>query len=250
MAKKSAASKGYRKSVKKKPFLTKKEIIALIAIVVAIIAAVVLFNVFYGRGYLKLKDVQPDDVVSMVARDMKNRYVKVADAGQLEGFTRSDPSRETSALGDFYYRPDEPTDNIDYISLSGTYLDAAELTDNSIATLPAYSASDSLVITERNDVTLQGHDAYIFGYTNDYYQAPQDGSEDAAEDTAEDGTPASNRFYQTLSMYVNAGAGRTVCLHISRTGDDDSFYLPDDEIVDYVLGYADKIFTVYEEPES
>ena len=244
MAKKSAASKGYRKTVKKKPFLTKKEIIALVAIVAAIIAAVVLFNIFYGSSYLKLKDVQPDDVVSIVGRDMRTRYVKVAEAGQLDGFTRTDPNRETSAQGDFIYQPDEPTDSIDYISLGGSYLNAAELADSNISTLPIYSSSDSMVITERMDVTLQGHDAYIFGYTNNYYEAPEGEAETEGE------TPESNHFYQTLSMYVNAGEGRTVCFHISRTGEDDSFYLPDDEIVDYVTGYADGMFTVYGEAES
>ena len=246
MAKKSAASKGYRKSVKKKPFLTKKEIIALIAIVVAIIAAVVLFNVFYGKGYLKLTDVQPDDLVSMVGRDMQNRYVKVADAGQLDGFTRTDPNRETSAMGDFYYRPDEPIDSIDYISLGATYIDAAEYADATIAALPVYAASETLAVTERFDVTVQGCDAYVFGYTDNYYLP----SEDESDETDEGETPESNHFYQTISMYVRVSEGRTVMFHINRTGEDDSFYLSDDAIVDYVIGYADQVFTVYEDPKA
>ena len=40
MAKKSAKSKGYRKTVKKKPFLTKKEILELVVIVAVIVVGV------------------------------------------------------------------------------------------------------------------------------------------------------------------------------------------------------------------
>ena len=50
MAKKSAKSKGYRKTVTKKPYLSTKEIIWTCAIVVALILIVVLFNVFYDDG--------------------------------------------------------------------------------------------------------------------------------------------------------------------------------------------------------
>ena len=55
-AKTSARSKGYRKTVQKKPFLTKKEIIALVAIVVAIALAVILFNLLYDDGSLDVVD--------------------------------------------------------------------------------------------------------------------------------------------------------------------------------------------------
>ena len=245
MAKKSAASKGYRRNIKKKPFLTTKEIIALVIIVAAIIAAVVLFNVFYGSGYLKASDVQESDVVSIVGNDMKTRYVKVAEAGEIEGFTRDNPYRDINAASNFVFTPDEPTDSIASITLGGSFLSAAELADTNAASVQGMSANGSLIATQRYDVTVQGHDAYIYGYTNNFYQPPEDAGEAGSEET-----PESNVFNQTLNLYVNAGEGRTVAFHIYRTGEDDSFYLPDDEIVDYALGYANQAFTVYEAPES
>ena len=55
-AKTSARSKGYRKTVQKKPFLTKKEIIALVAIVAVIALAILLFNLLYDDGSLDVVD--------------------------------------------------------------------------------------------------------------------------------------------------------------------------------------------------
>ena len=44
MAKKSAKSKGYRKPVTKKPYLTKKEICITVSIVAVIVIGLILFN--------------------------------------------------------------------------------------------------------------------------------------------------------------------------------------------------------------
>ena len=247
MAKKSAASKGFRRSAKKKPFLTTQEIIILVVIVAAILAAVVLFNLFYGNSYLKASDVKENDVVSMVSSDLKTRYVKVADANELEGFTRANPYREVNVASNFEFTPDEPTENIDTITLGGSFLEAAQLADTNSTQVQALSSSTS---TQRYDTTVQGHDAYVYGYTNSYYQKPQGDDADADEpETDEDGNPLPNVFSQAINLYVNAG-DHTVTFHIYRSGEDDSFFLADDEIVDYVLGYANEAFTVYEEPET
>ena len=245
MAKKSAASKGYRRTIKKKPFLTKNEIIILIAIVAAIIAGVVLFNLFYGIGYLKAGDLQPNDVVCAVSSDMRDRYVKIAEANDLDGFTRSDPDRSQNSLGTFNYFPDEPTDNISYISLGGSYLNAAELADSSMNTLQSFNTNGSLVLSERRDVTVQGHEAYIFTYTTNYYDETKD--ETAETETTEAETPESNVFNQDISLYVSVDTDRTVCVHAFFAGDDDSYYLTEDETESYILDLADKLFTVYEQ---
>ena len=251
LAKKSAASKGYRKTVKKKPFLTTKEIIVLVAIVVAIIAAVVLFNLFYGSGYLKARDVKPDDVVTSVSQDMRTRFVKVADAYELPGFTRTGLYRDTNPASGFTYTPDEPIDSISMIRLGGSFENAAKLADNNPAALQGMSVSGEFVYTDIYETTVQGCDAYIYGYTNDYYQKPQDGdAEDVEVETDEDGNPKSNVFYQSLNLYVSLAENRTIAFHIYRVGEDDSFYLPDDEIADYILGYASEAFSVYAEPEA
>ena len=93
-AKTSARSKGYRKTVQKKPFLTKKEIIALVAIVVAIALAILLFNLLYDDGSLDVVDgaVQTENFEnSVIVQDHigdETKYFKVAEVGELEGYTR------------------------------------------------------------------------------------------------------------------------------------------------------------------
>ena len=88
-AKTSARSKGYRKTVQKKPFLTKKEIIALVAIVAAIALAVILFNLLYDDGSLDVVDgvVQTENLEnSLIATDVaggETKYFKVGEVGEI-----------------------------------------------------------------------------------------------------------------------------------------------------------------------
>ena len=124
MSKKSAVSKGYRKTVKEKPFLSKKEIIALIGILVAIVLVVVLFNLFYDDGYVAASEVQEGDIVAYATRDLTSRYAKLGVANELEGFTRTEQGSQTNKLVSYYYTPDSPIDHIDFISVSGSFINA------------------------------------------------------------------------------------------------------------------------------
>ena len=287
MAKKSAANKGYRKTEKKKPFLTKKEIIELIIIVAVIALAIVLFNLFYDDGFIGAKDVQSGDIVSYGSAKIKNRYFKVGEANELDGFTLTENRSENSGLINYTYTPDQETDHINNITLAGSHVDAETLTDSIIA----YNSSiDSIETSEKIATTIQDHDAFVFGYTYDYYdsslaadvsdnaeaaapveteapaddaaaettEAPADDAaaenteapadDAAAEDTEASADPASNVYCQNLSVYVRVDdEGHTIAMHISRTGDDDSFYMPEDQYLDYALKYTDAFTVVQNE---
>lgn len=250
MAKKSAKQKGYRKTEKKKPFLTKKEIIELVVIVAVIVIGIVLFNLFYDDGYLRTSDAQPGDVTSYVSEDVRNRYVKIAEVNDLPGFTRNDPDMSENARVIYTYTPDEETDSIGYISVSGSFIPADKIINTSRNQMESLG-SDTLVFTEQQETTVQGHDAYIYSYTQDYYSAEEAGeTEESAEEESADGEEEheSNVYNQAISCYVGVG-DYTVCLYIYRTGEDDSFYLPEDQIVDYALKYTDA-FTVYEKADK
>ena len=295
MAKKSAASKGYRKTQKKKPFLTKKEIIELIIFVAVIALAVILFNLFYDDGFIDAKDVQANDVVAYASNNNRQRYRKVGEANELEGFTRTDNRSESNALCTFTYTPDVETDHIANITLTGIHVKAEAMVDS---TLSSYYSMDGVQASEKITTTVQDHDAFVYGYTYDYYnetseteapaedaeaapaetEAPAEDAEAApaeteapAEDTdaapaeteapAEDAEaapaeteapaenankPASNTYCQNLSLYVPIDDSHALALHIARTGDDDSFYIPEDQYLEYVLKYVDA-FTVVQD---
>lgn len=281
MAKKTAAQKGYRKTTKKKPFLTKKELIALIIIVlVVIVGFIVIQNL--PDGFIGEKDIQPGDVVSYASRDNRTRFFKVAEANELEGYTRSNAAEGAGPVPTYSYTPDDETSAIQMVTLTGSNVEASALTDS---TLSYFTASDTNnVATEKMSTTVQGHDAYVFGYTYSYYdenkateapaeeaaeapaeeaaeapaeeaaEAPAEETaeapaEETAEAPAEDAEPAPNTFAQNLTVYTDVDGEHTVALHLYLSGEDESFYIPDDQILDYVMPFTEA-FTIVEKEEK
>lgn len=245
MAKKSAMSKGYRKTTKKKPFLTKKELIALIAIVAAIIVGVILFNLFYDDGYLDADEVQQGDIVAFASSDLRDRYMKLGEIGQIEGFTLEEHDDSSTPIELYSFTPDAENDNVVSVSVNGSFVNAASLAYNTLSYMS--SALDN--IPEIQETTLQDHTAYVFAY--DYSEYDEDYGVTEAEpveaeaepveaeaEPVEAEEPAHNKFSQNVTAYVAVDDTYTLCLHIYRVGADESFYLSEDQIVDFVQQYA------------
>lgn len=255
MAKKSAMSKGYRKTVKKKPFLTKKEIIALIVIVAAIIVGVILFNLFYDDGYLDADEVQQGDIVAFASSDLRDRYMKLGEIGEIEGFTLEDRTDISTPTEIFSFTPDAENDNVASISVSGSFVNASSLASSTLS----YMSSILENIPEIQETTLQDHTAYVFAYDYSEYDEDygvseaeteaeaevetetevtetEDEIEAEVEDEAEE--PAHNKFSQNITAYVAVDDTYTICMHIYCVGADESFYLPEDQIIDFVQQYA------------
>lgn len=252
MAKKSAKSKGYRKTVQKKPFLTKKEIIELIAIVAAIVLVVVLFNIFYDDGYLRAEEVQANDLVSYVSRQATGRYVKLGVVNELDGFTLDGSAdNSVSARVSHTYLPEgENADHIDSINVAGNFNKATQLANDQTTVY----ALDSYEFSEVQDTEIQGHDAYVYSLCYDYYSSEsnieaEDGTTVEPEATGDEGETEheSNVYAQAIHCYVDVG-DYSICLYISRSGEDASIYIPDDQLADYAAGYA-SAFTIVE-PEK
>ena len=93
MAKKSAKSKGYRKTITKKPYLGKKDIIWL-CVIVALLAVGAFFLFRYDDGALKVQDgaVLADGDNWLIADGSnvrgRSRYYKLGEIGELEGYAR------------------------------------------------------------------------------------------------------------------------------------------------------------------
>lgn len=265
MAKKSAISKGYRKSVKKKPFLTKKEIIELIVILAVIVAGVVLFNIFYDDGFVKAKDVQPGDIVSYASTDLRDRYSKVAEIGELEGFTLEERDEDAALISAYVFKPDGEQDHIDSISVNGSFVGARALAESTVSYMSIYP--DDVALIDIQETTIDGYDAVMFAYGYGEYDETLDASaseesieepaeesaeepaEESAEETAdeaadaedvaaEEETPADNKFTQVVSAYVAIDDTHTLCFHIYRSDENADFYLTEDQLVDFVANYT------------
>lgn len=267
MAKKSAASKGYRKTIKKKPFLTKKEIIACVAVVAAVALAIILFNLLYDDGNISQREVQPDDIVSYASRDVHNRYRKLGTANALEGFTREDIGSESSAIVNYYYTPEDEESHIEYLSLGASFRPGSEIVQDSVTNLRDSGFEPSEVI----ETTIQGAPAYVYFCNNNFYDVNRDpeaaeaeaadteadtADTDAAQadaDAADTGDaaaePESNVYSQSIYCYVQCPDNYSLTYSIYMTGEDDSYYLSQEEVLDTVLKYSDA-FTLVQPEEK
>ena len=253
MAKKSAMSKGYRKTVKKKPFLTKKEIIELVVILAVILLGVVLFNIFYDDGFIKEKDVQTGDVVSYASSNLRDRYMKLAEIRELEGFTLADRGEDDTVISAYTFNSNDNQNNIESISVNGSFVSAQSLVDTTMAYMSGLTEDSN--VTAVQETTIQGYDALVFAYTYGEYDenygvetteetpaeetaeaAEEEPAEEAAETAEEE--PADNKFTQAISTYIAVDDSHSLCFHIYRKGGDESFYLAEDELVDFIQPYT------------
>lgn len=240
MAKKTAKSKGYRKTKEKKPFLTKKEMIAAIVILVIFAFAMILvlnddmlFYIF-PDGNLAGRDIKDGQIATYADLSMKTRFVKIGDAGELEGFTRTTSFSNAGVPTSYTFTPDDEASNVTYASVSGSAVEAAKLPETYRETLSGLGASVNF--TDTVETTIDGHTAYVYGYVNEYYDAKLD--PDAAGEDTEDAEHPANVFEQTLSAYIDCDGKHTVCFHVTYHFDDGEQYIPDDKIEETVLSYA------------
>ena len=277
MAKKSAMSKGYRKTVKKKPFLTKKEIIELVVILAVILLGIVLFNIFYDDGFIKEKDVQTGDVVSYASSNLRDRYMKLAEIRELEGFTLADRGEDDTVISAYTFNSNDNQNNIESISVNGSFVSAQSLVDTTMAYMSGLTEDSN--VTAVQETTIQGYDALVFAYTYGEYdenygvetteetpaeetadvaeeepaeetaeaaeeepaeETAEAAEEEPAEETAEtaEEEPADNKFTQAISTYIAVDDSHSLCFHIYRRGGDESFYLAEDELVDFIQPYT------------
>ena len=180
MAKKSSAtSKGYRKTVKKKPFLTKKEIIALIVIVAVIVLAVVLFNLLYNP-FISAKDVKDNDIITFASANTKNRYVRLGSVTDLDGYTRESNITTENPVGRNTYTPVDENDPMEYFSVSATVVTPASMMDYMASYYAPYADNAGALI----ETEVNGHTAYICSYTMSEYVEEEVADEPAADATA------------------------------------------------------------------
>lgn len=244
MAKKSAMSKGYRKTVKKKPFLTKKEIIELVVILAVILLGVVLFNIFYDDGFIKEKDVQTGDVVSYASSNLRDRYMKIAEIRELEGFTLAERGEDSTVISAYTFNSDDNQDNIESIAVNGSFVSAQTLVDTTMAYMSGLTEDSNVSAVQ--ETTIQGYDALVFAYTYGEYdedygvEATEEASAEETAETAEaaEEEPADNKFTQAISTYIAVDDSHSLCFHIYRKGSDESFYLAEDELVDFIQPYT------------
>ena len=188
MAKKSAVSKGYRKQKVKKPYLSKKEIIALCVLIVLVAAAaVLLFR--YDDGALKVQDgsvvTEGDNWLIVNGSNVRgrSRYFKLAEAGEIDGFTReSSPTLTDVNVPQYTYTPeaeDAAVSGIDITTSHSTAVDLAKYTSTAMAEMDGYETG------ELTETELNGLACTYFTFTSASYKPEEAADSDEAEGATE-----------------------------------------------------------------
>ncbi|MBQ2709204.1 MAG: hypothetical protein IJF67_13135, partial [Clostridia bacterium] len=162
MGKKSAKSKGYRKTYAKKPYLTRNEIIAAVAIVVVVFLAILLFALLYSDGSLKVKNgvVQVNGENNLIANagsTTEPRYFKVGQTSEVEGYTMTSEPLSTDANIAVYTYTADGEAVVDEAGM-GAYAFDAKLYMESLQA--AYAESESFECSELLTTEVDGHAVY------------------------------------------------------------------------------------------
>ena len=238
MAKKSARSKGFRKVTEKKPYLSKKEIIALCAMLaVVLVGAILLFS--YDDGALKVKDGKivdrGDNWVVVNGSSNGRRYFKLATVTDLDGYTlESTPSMTDENILSYKYTPAEEG--------------APTLTITGVPAKPERAASyyqsliNALTPTEVSAGDIGGVQAQYFSYQASSHvdENAEEGAE-SADNVPSDEAPADeaqedapNHFEQAFHAYFPAIHDSSIGIGVQVSPDSEAGYLTEDQLKDLV----------------
>lgn len=235
MAKKtSAKSKGYRKTVEKKPYITKKEIIITVSIVAALILAFVLFNIFYDDGSLKVKNgVAQTSENSLLLNTGSGRqpvYYKLGQLAEIDGYTLNSHSQNADEnVKEYIYYPEGESD-IDLISVNTYAYDASVF---SSAAEMTYANDPSMASTSLKTIEDDGHSvSYLTFSVLEQEAAAEETTEETAAETTEEATEETEApvYVQALHAYVSVNTDQ--CIYILIRNDVET---PDQYVEDAVL---------------
>ena len=272
MAKKSAKSKGFRKTTGKKPYLSKRDIIVL-CVVLAVLAAGAVLLFSYNDGALKTKGGRIVDagenwlIVNGSASSGGKRYYKLAEIGEIDGYTREiEPMLSDDNLNLFNFRAEDETAPVQSITISANHAGAQRLAEyyssligsigepvlgsDSVGDVGySYFTYTSAYYSEDAQEDAQAADAVASEAAEGDEEAAAeaeaaddaeeaaveaeatDGAEEAdAEAAGEDETPPPNRFNQYLHAYFDAAhdSSASVAIEVDAASADD--YLSDDAL--------------------
>ncbi len=254
MAKKSARSKGYIKTQKKKPYMSKKELtIAAIAACIFIVALVVALIVNRDTS-IKSKNGQlqidgENNLILNAGTGYQPRYFKLGQLEEIKGYTMTkDPMDSNGNVNRYIYTPNAESP-IDSISVRTYALDAktyAASSEESYTQDPDM-VSDGLRDTEDDGRAVQyltfrhipsdtvDPDNVLSTALEDLVEeARQEGAEldEEALKEAVEASEAAPVLVQALHGYVDAGENRLIYILIRNDVESVEEYVDDEIFVD------------------
>ena len=180
MAKKSAKSKGFRKQSAKKPYLSKRDIVLLCLLLVAVaIGAFFLFR--YDDGALKVKDgevvTEGDNWLIVNGSNTRGgrRYFKLGEVNAPEGCDlEKTPVLTDANLSEYVITPQAEGEVYDRVTLSSSHASAEALSNYAASTLAGLEGTE---VGEVQSGEIHATAARYFFYTS----APVEGDASTGE---------------------------------------------------------------------
>ena len=230
MAKKSAKSKGYRKTIEKKPYLSKRDIILLCALLAVVaVGAIMLFS--YDDGALKVKDGRIADagdnwVVVNGASRGGHRYFKLGEVGDMEGYTReAEPVTGDENLTVYHYTPESVDAGVKSVTISGAAAKPQRVAEYYRSLVTNLDVSE----VEKDKVGDVEYTYFTYkaapGEDTGDAEAPE---EDAAD--AEAAEAAEAGYEQAIHAYFDAPKDYSVGIGVQVQVDSEEGYLSDDDL--------------------
>lgn len=217
MAKKSAASKGYRKTKKEKPFLTKNEIIGLVVIAVIALLGILAYNLFYDDGFIAPDEIQSGDIISRADTTVDNRYMKIGTINELDGFTMEASTSPELPTGGYNFKPVEES-SLKTLRVGGAIWDAKSMQSTVQASVESMGADEMAGPIE---LEINGSPAFICSAKFNNFNAEEGGTSSL----------------QYIYCYVTVGE-YSVSMTATIEGADSSVFIPDEELADYMNQFA------------
>jgi len=228
MAKKSAKSKGYRRQAAKKPYLSRRDI-AIVCAIVAVLAVAAFFLFRYDDGALKVKDgtVVTDGDNWLIANGSNvrggARYYKLGEIGEIDGYSREKGALASDAnIPEYTFVPvGEDAGDVRLTVTCG---------HGSAEAMAKYAHSlmentGAITADEVQSGPLGGRDARWYSYDTDLTAAeatPEDAHE-AEPETSEDA--GENRYSRAVAGYIDAKGDCCVIFRAVSRGETEADYL-------------------------
>ena len=268
MAKQSARSKGYRKYHHEVKGYTEQEkktmIIGFAVIAIILVLVLVVPKIVESFTLLKVKDGVVQDVgenwlLANVSQTSEEKYRKMAEVGEIEGFelTSTEPGIADENLQYFVYAPTDPAAPVQTLNVQSGNGEAAELSETFRSQMGNFG--EMLYQSEAvEEAEINGMKTYtvVIEYRNeDYEQVSAKAEAQAAADEAtanEEEIPedvaavlAEETRYdysQSVVLYIDSNLdGKCVLINAMNTGDSEAVFQDADAIHEIVRTAAASI---------
>ncbi len=252
-SKTSSKSKGYRNYAGKKPYLSKKELIGIIALAVLLIAGFIVAITVNFDGALKVVDGAFDTngenwLIVNGSVTSTPRYYKIGTLnGAPEGWTTEASAMSGTPIPTYALTPGDEADSV-RVAVSASareHADAANTTVSYYATLSSYSQGVELSEVKTDTIAGRNVSYFTMRYTpaanEDEAEAePEDAeTEEAAEGEAAEEEAETPQYSCEMDSFVEDGK-YSVTVFASATAEDAESLPTDEQLREYieaVIGY-------------